>query len=141
MIKLRDQKVKNAVKDIPDLQVDGDESDELLVLGWGGTYGAITEAVIKARRDGYKVSQAHLKYMNPMPKNTEQVLRSFKKVLIPEINLGQLAKIIRNEFLIKPEQLNIVRGLPFRVSDIEDKIIEMLGSPKVNNDQARRKVI
>ena len=141
MIKLRDQKVKNAVKDIPDLQVDGDQSGELLVLGWGGTYGAITEAVIKARRDGYKVSQGHLKYMNPMPKNTEEVLRRFKKVLIPEINLGQLAKIIRNEFLIKPEQLNIIRGLPFRVSDIEDKIIEVLGSPKVNDDQARRKVI
>jgi 2-oxoglutarate ferredoxin oxidoreductase subunit alpha len=141
MIKLRDKKVKNVVNDVPDLQVDGDQSGDLLVLGWGGTYGAITEAVIKARRDGYKVSQAHLRYMNPMPKNTEDVLRRFKKVLIPEINLGQLAKIIRSEFLIKPEQLNIVRGLPFRVSDIEDKIIEMLASPKVNDDQARRKAI
>jgi 2-oxoglutarate ferredoxin oxidoreductase subunit alpha len=60
-----------------------------------------------------------------MPKNTEEVLKRFKKVLIPEINLGQLAKIIRSEFLIRPEQLNIVRGLPFRVSDIEDKIIEI----------------
>jgi 2-oxoglutarate ferredoxin oxidoreductase subunit alpha len=141
MIKLRDKKVKNVVNDVPDLQVDGDQSGDLLVLGWGGTYGAITEAVIKARRDGYKVSQAHLRYMNPMPKNTEEVLRRFKKVLLPEINLGQLAKIIRSEFLIKPEQLNIVRGLPFRVSDIEDKIIEMLASPKVNDDQARRKAI
>lgn len=125
MIKLRDQKIKNVVKDIPDLAVDGEQSGDLLVLGWGGTYGAITEAVIKARRDGYKVSQAHLKYLNPMPKNTEEVLKRFKKVLIPEINLGQLAKIIRSEFLIRPEQLNIVRGLPFRVSDIEDKIIEL----------------
>jgi 2-oxoglutarate ferredoxin oxidoreductase subunit alpha len=141
MIKLRDQKVKNVANDIPDLEVDGDQSGELLVLGWGGTFGAITEAVIKARRDGYKVSQAHLKYMNPMPKNTEEVLKRFKKIIIPEINLGQLAKIIRSEFLIKPEQLNIVRGLPFRVSDIEDKIIEVLGSPKANNDQSRRKAI
>jgi 2-oxoglutarate/2-oxoacid ferredoxin oxidoreductase subunit alpha len=141
MIKLRDQKVKNVANDIPDLEVDGDQSGELLVLGWGGTYGAITEAVIKARRDGYKVSQAHVKYMNPMPKNTEEVLKRFKKILIPEINLGQLAKIIRSEFLIKPEQLNIVRGLPFRVSDIEDKIIEVLGSSNLNNDQARRKAI
>jgi 2-oxoglutarate/2-oxoacid ferredoxin oxidoreductase subunit alpha len=141
MIKLRDKKVKNVVNDIPDLAVDGDQSGDLLVLGWGGTFGAITEAVIKARRDGYKVSQAHLKYMNPMPKNTEEVLRRFKKVLIPEINLGQLAKIIRSEFLIRPEQLNIVRGLPLRVSDIEDKIIEILGSPEINNDQARRKAL
>ncbi len=127
MIKLRDQKVKNVVNDIPALVVDGDQSGELLVLGWGGTYGAITEAVIKARKNGYKVSQAHLKYLNPMPKNTEEVLKKFKKILIPEINLGQLAKIIRSEFLVRPEQLNIVRGLPFRVSDIEDKIIAILG--------------
>jgi 2-oxoglutarate ferredoxin oxidoreductase subunit alpha len=141
MIKLRDQKVKNVANDIPDLEVDGDQSGDLLVLGWGGTFGAITEAVIKARKDGYKVSQAHLKYMNPMPKNTEEVLGRFKKVLIPEINLGQLAKIIRSEFLIKPEQLNVVRGLPFRVSDIEDKIIEVLGSPELKDDQARRKAI
>jgi len=125
MIHLRDQKVKNVAKDIPDLAVDGEQSGDLLVLGWGGTYGTITEAVHQARRDGYKVSQAHLKYLNPMPKNTEEVLKRFKKVLIPEINLGQLAKIIRSEFLIRPEQLNIVRGLPFRVSDIEDKIIEI----------------
>jgi 2-oxoglutarate ferredoxin oxidoreductase subunit alpha len=141
MIKLRDQKVKNVANDIPDLEVDGNQSGDLLVLGWGGTFGAITEAVIKARKDGYKVSQAHLKYMNPMPKNTEEVLRRFKKVLIPEINLGQLAKIIRSEFLIKPEQLNVVRGLPFRVSDIEDKIIEVLGSPELKDDQARREAI
>jgi len=98
------------------------------VLGWGGTYGAITEAVIKARRDGYKVSQAHLKYLNPFPKNTADVLSRFKTILIPEINLGQLAKIIRSEFLIDIKQLNIVRGLPFRVSDIEDKIIEFAKS-------------
>ncbi|MGA7837027.1 MAG: 2-oxoacid:acceptor oxidoreductase subunit alpha [Ignavibacteriaceae bacterium] len=127
MIHLRDQKVKNVANDIPDLAVDGDQQGDLLVLGWGGTYGAITEAVHQSRKDGYKVSQAHLKYLNPMPKNTEEVLKNFKKVLIPEINLGQLAKIIRSEYLIRPEQLNIVRGLPFRVSDIEDKIIEILG--------------
>jgi len=127
MIHLRDQKVKNVANDIPDLAVDGDQQGDLLVLGWGGTYGAITEAVQQSRKDGYKVSQAHLKYLNPMPKNTEEVLKNFKKVLIPEINLGQLAKIIRSEYLIRPEQLNIVRGLPFRVSDIEDKIIEILG--------------
>ena len=127
MVKLREQKVQNIVNDIPDLVVDGDESGELLVLGWGGTYGAITEAVIKARRKGYKVSQAHLKYIHPFPKNTGEVLNNFKNVLIPEINLGQLAKIIRSEFLLPVTQFNVVRGLPFRTSDIEDKIIEMLG--------------
>ncbi len=127
MIKLREKKVKGIAKDIPLLEVDGEQSGELLVLGWGGTFGAIKEAVIKAREDGYKVSQAHLKYLNPFPSNTENVLKSFKKILIPEINLGQLAKLIRSEYLIPVEQFNVVRGLPFRVSDIEDKIIEMLG--------------
>ena len=127
MINLREKKVKGIAKDIPLLEVDGDQSGELLVLGWGGTYGAIKEAVIKAREDGYKVSQSHLKYLNPFPSNTEKVLKSFKKILIPEINLGQLAKLIRSEYLIPVEQFNVVRGLPFRVSDIENKIIEMLG--------------
>ena len=127
MIKLREQKIKNMANDIPDLEIDGDAEGELLVIGWGGTYGAIKEAVIKAREAGLKVSQAHFRYLNPFPKNTEKVLKSFKKVLLPEINMGQLAKILRSEFLIPVIQFNVVRGLPFRVSDIETKIKEILG--------------
>jgi 2-oxoglutarate/2-oxoacid ferredoxin oxidoreductase subunit alpha len=130
MVKLRAEKVKKVVQDVPDLQVDGDNSGELLVVGWGGTYGAITEAIIKLRKEGYKVSQAHFKYLNPFPKNTGEVLSRFKKILIPEINLGQLATIIRSQFLIPVEQLNVVRGLPLRTSDIENKIIEVLGGLK-----------
>lgn len=127
MVKLREQKINNVQKDIPDLEVSGDKEGELLVLGWGGTYGAITEAVDKVIKQGLKVSQAHLKYIHPMPKNTKEVLSKFKKILIPEINLGQLAKIIRSEFLIEVLQFNLVRGLPFRSSDIENKIVEILG--------------
>lgn len=127
MIKLRAQKVKNIAKDIPDLEVDGEQEGELLVLGWGGTFGAITEAVMNVRKAGFKVSQAHLKYLNPFPKNTEDVLKRFKKILIPEINLGQLSKLIKSEFMIPVVQFNIVRGLPFRTSDIETKIIETIG--------------
>jgi 2-oxoglutarate ferredoxin oxidoreductase subunit alpha len=127
MIKLRAQKVKNIAKDIPDLEVDGEPEGELLVLGWGGTFGAITEAVMNVRKAGFKVSQAHLKYLNPFPKNTEDVLKRFKKILIPEINLGQLSKLIKSEFMIPVVQFNIVRGLPFRTSDIETKIIETIG--------------
>jgi len=127
MIKLRDQKIKNMALDIPDLEVSGEQEGELLVLGWGGTYGSITEAVLRCRVAGLKVSQAHLKYLNPMPKNTEKVLRSFKHVLIPEINLGQLAKVIRAEFLIPVLQFNMVRGLPLRSGDIEEKVIDILG--------------
>lgn len=126
MIKLRDKKVKEVAKDIPALEVKGDQEGELLVLGWGGTYGAITEAVLRCQAAGYKVSQAHLKYLNPLPSNTEEVLKKFKKVLIPEINLGQLAKIIRMEYLIPVLQFNLVRGLPFKSVDIEENIMDIL---------------
>ncbi len=127
MIKLRDKKLRNMVKDIPDLQVEGEQQGELLVLGWGGTYGAIKEAVVDARKAGLTVSQAHLKYLNPFPKNTLDVLKRFKNILIPEINLGQLTKLIKSEYLIPVIPFNIVRGLPFKASDIEAKIREILG--------------
>ncbi|PID58686.1 MAG: 2-oxoglutarate ferredoxin oxidoreductase subunit alpha [Ignavibacteriae bacterium] len=130
MIKLREQKIQNMQDVIPELEVDGDKEGELLVIGWGGTYGAIREAVTRARKKGYTVSQAHFKYINPFPKNTEEVLKSFKHILLPEINLGQLAKILKSRFLLPIEQFNVVRGLPFRVGDIENKIIEMLGGTK-----------
>jgi 2-oxoglutarate/2-oxoacid ferredoxin oxidoreductase subunit alpha len=127
MIKLRESKIKNIANDIPELKVDGEEKGELLVLGWGSTYGSIKDAVLKARSSGLKVSQAHLRYLNPLPKNTETVLRNFRKVLIPEINMGQLARLIRSEYLIPVEQLNLVRGLPLKVNDILEKITLLLG--------------
>lgn len=127
MIHLRAEKIKNIENDIPLLEVDGNQEGDLLVIGWGGTYGSIKEAVSKARSLGYNVSQAHLQYINPFPKNTGEVLKNFKKVLVPEINLGQLAKLLKSEYLVNVEQFNIVRGLPFRVSDILDKIKETLG--------------
>ena len=127
MVKLRAKKIKNIEDDIPDLEVYGEDEGELLVLGWGGTFGTIMEAVNRAREDGLKVSQAHLSYINPLPKNTGEVLKRFKTILIPEINLGQLSKLIRSEFLIPVEQFNLVRGLPFKVSDIAGKITEILG--------------
>lgn len=127
MVRLRAQKIKNIENDIPELEVIHEQEGELLVLGWGGTAGSITEAVNKARSKGYQVSQAHLKYLNPLPKNTEKVLKSFKKVLIPELNLGQLSKLIRSEFLVPAIQLNKVKGLPFKASEIEEKIIDLLG--------------
>lgn len=127
MINLRTDKIKIIENDIPDLKVDGDQEGKLLVLGWGGTYGSIKDSVRKAKANGLNVSQAHLQYLNPFPKNTEEVLSKFEKILIPEINLGQLAKLIRMNYLIDVEQLNIVRGLPFRTADIVNKITEMLG--------------
>ena len=131
MVHLRAQKIKNIANDIPDLKVDGDEQGDLLVLGWGGTYGTLKDATSLAREKGYKVSHAHLKYLNPLPKNTGEVLNNFSKVLIPEINLGQLSKYIRSEFLIDVLQFNKVRGLPLSTADIVDKITDILGG---NND-------
>jgi 2-oxoglutarate ferredoxin oxidoreductase subunit alpha len=127
MCQLREEKVQKVADDTPDLKVTGDEDAELLVLGWGGTYGTITESVGRVRGQGYKVAQAHLKYLNPMPKNTEEVLKKFEKVLIPEINRGQLAKIIRSEYMIPVESFNKMRGLPLRGKEVRDKIREMLG--------------
>lgn len=127
MVRLRERKVQNIENDIPLLEVNGENEGDLLVLGWGGTYGAITESVIKARQEGMKVSQAHLKYVKPFPKNTSDVLKRFKKILIPEINLGQLAKLIRQEFLIDVESFTKIKGLPFKASEIKGKIAEMLG--------------
>ncbi|QQS37875.1 MAG: 2-oxoacid:acceptor oxidoreductase subunit alpha [Ignavibacteriales bacterium] len=127
MINLRQQKIEKIADDIPDLVVEGDQSGELLILGWGSTYGAIREAVTRVKENGYNVSQAHLKYLNPMPKNLGSVLKNFKKVLIPELNLGQLALLIRNKFLLDVLQFNKVQGQPFKVSEIENKLVEILG--------------
>jgi 2-oxoglutarate ferredoxin oxidoreductase subunit alpha len=132
MVTLRRKKIMNIQNDIPDLEVEGDKDSELLVVGWGGTYGAIKEAVTKAREKGYKIAQIHFCYLYPFPKNTKDILKSYKKILVPEINLGQLAYMIRSEFLVDVIQYNLVRGLPLRVSGILDKIIEVAGG---NNGQ------
>lgn len=127
MVKLREEKIQKMANSIPDLIIEGDEDADILVIGWGGTYGANKEAVIHTRKKGYKVAQTHFNYIHPFPKNTEEILKRFKYVLLPEINMGQLAKILKSEFLLPIIQLNIVRGLPFRSTDIENKIIEVLG--------------
>ena len=132
MIHLRAQKVQNIENDIPELEVVGEQEGDLLVMGWGGTYGTLRDATELARKNGYKVGHAHLSYINPLPKNTGDVVKRFKKVLIPEINLGQLAFIIRGKFALEVEQFNIVRGLPFKIQDVYGKIIELLGGNNVN---------
>jgi 2-oxoglutarate/2-oxoacid ferredoxin oxidoreductase subunit alpha len=127
MVRLRAEKVKNIENDIPLLKVSGDEDAEILVLGWGSTSGSITEAVNRLRSRGYKIAQTHFKYLNPLPKNTAKVLKQYKKILCPEINMGQLSKILRHEFLADIEAFNKVQGLPFKSSEIEDKLASMLG--------------
>jgi 2-oxoglutarate/2-oxoacid ferredoxin oxidoreductase subunit alpha len=126
MVRTRAQKIANIAKDIPELAVQGAAEGDLLVLGWGGTYGAITTAVQRSQRKGYKVSSAHLRYLNPMPRNTADVLKRFKKVLVPELNCGQLRMLLRSAFLVDAIGLNKIQGRPFLVSEIEDRIAQIL---------------
>ena len=121
----RQDKVEKVGNSIPDVEVYG-EGNELLVLGWGSTYGAIRTAVNRVLKTGRKVSQVHLRYINPLPNNLGEVLERFDTVLIPEINLGQLSRMIRAEYLIRPEQYNRVLGQPMRAREIETKINELL---------------
>jgi 2-oxoglutarate/2-oxoacid ferredoxin oxidoreductase subunit alpha len=126
MVRLRAGKVAGIANDIPDLEVDHQEGAELLVLGWGGTYGPIGAAVRRVRQEGRKVAQAHLRYLNPFPRNTGDVLRSYDRVLVPEMNLGQLLKLVRAEFLVDAVGYNRVRGLPFRSDELADAIEGMV---------------
>ncbi|HWO94660.1 MAG TPA: 2-oxoacid:acceptor oxidoreductase subunit alpha [Dehalococcoidia bacterium] len=126
MVHLRAEKVQRIVQDVPDVEVDGDESGELLVLGWGSTYGAITSAVQRARAEGKSVSAAHLRYLNPLPANLGEVLGRYKKVLIPENNLGQLQLLVRGRYLVDAVGLNKASGRPFTISEVEQKIDELL---------------
>ncbi len=126
MVKLRAEKVKNVENYIPLAEVDGDTEGELLILGWGSTYGSITTARERLISKGYNVSRLHLKYLNPFQKNLGEILSKFKKVLIPELNLGQLRHLIRAEFLVDAVGLNKIQGLPFKASEIERKVIELL---------------
>lgn len=126
MVNLRAQKVKNIENDIPLIEVDGDPEGELLVIGWGSTYGSITAARERLLAKGHNFSRIHLRYLNPFPKNLGDVIKRFKKVLIPELNLGQLRKLIRAEYVVDAIGLNKVQGLPFKASEIESKVIELL---------------
>ena len=115
---LRAAKVAGIADDIPPLQVFGPETGELLILGWGSTYGAIRSAVERLTAEGRSVAHAQLRHLNPFPANTEAVLRGFRQVLVPEVNLGQLLMLIRAKYLIDAVGYNRVRGKPFRIAEI-----------------------
>ncbi len=132
MVRMRDAKVKKIQDEIPDLIVMGDEDADLLIAGWGGTYGSVTEAVVNLRKKGYKVAQIHFKYINPFPKNTKAILNKYKQILVPERNLGQLSKLLKAEFLVEVIEFNKIQGSPFKSSEIENKIISLFGGKNVN---------
>jgi 2-oxoglutarate ferredoxin oxidoreductase subunit alpha len=131
MVRLRQAKVDGIARDIPALDVDDPDGDaELLVLGWGSTYGPIGAAVRAVRDEGMRVAQAHLRHLNPFPANTGDVVRRYPRVLIPEMNLGQLALVIRGRFLVDAISFTRVRGLPFKSEELADAIRDVVGAAR-----------
>ena len=126
MVNIRAAKVAGIVRDIPPLEVAGPQTGKLLVLSWGGTYGACATAVQRGQAKGGSVAHAHLRHLNPFPGNLGDVLKRYEKVLIPELNLGQLRLLIRAQFLVDAVGYNKVQGKPFTVSELVHKIETML---------------
>jgi 2-oxoglutarate ferredoxin oxidoreductase subunit alpha len=126
MVKLRQEKVDRAVADVPPVEVMGAPTGKVLVLGWGSTYGSITSAVEKMQREGKSVSSAHLRHLNPFPRNLGEVLAGFETVIIPEMNLGQLCTMIRAKYLVDAVAFSKVKGRPFQIREIVRKVEEYL---------------
>ena len=125
MVEVRAAKVDGIAADMPPLQVEGPPEGDLLIVGWGSTYGSIVQAREQAVAEGCSVSHAHLRHLNPFPSDLGGILKRYRKVLVPEMNLGQLSRLLRERYLIDVAQLNKVQGRPFKVSEIHDRIIEL----------------
>ena len=128
MVQLRAAKVAGIAADIPELEVDDPDGADTLVLGWGSTYGAIGAAARRVRASGRKVATAHLRHLNPFPGNTGDVVRSYDKVLVPEMNLGQLRMLLRAEYLVDAVGFNKVRGRPFRAAELAEAMTALVDS-------------
>nr|MBA3282747.1 2-oxoglutarate ferredoxin oxidoreductase subunit alpha [Acidimicrobiia bacterium] len=128
MVHLRANKIAGIAGDIPPVRVEGDVDDaDILVLGWGSTWGAIGAAMDRCRSRGEKVARAHLVHLNPFPTNLGDVLRKYPRVLVPEMNLGQLSKMVRAEYLIDAHSVTKVQGVPFTASELEAAVLKELG--------------
>ncbi|MGK7395159.1 MAG: 2-oxoacid:acceptor oxidoreductase subunit alpha [Candidatus Cyclobacteriaceae bacterium M3_2C_046] len=126
MVEIRQKKIDNISRDIPNVLVEGESSGDLLIVGWGSSYGAIKTAFDRMRGQGLKVSYVHLKYLNPFPSNFGEILFNFKRILVPELNLGQLKTIIQSKYLVPVIGYNKVQGMPFKSYEIEEKVNELL---------------
>jgi 2-oxoglutarate ferredoxin oxidoreductase subunit alpha len=127
MVRLRAAKVESVALDIPEIIPEGDTSGDLLIVAWGSTRGPITAAMKSHREKGRRIGHVHLRHLNPFPSNLGDVLKRYKKVLVPEMNMGQLVMILRAKFLVDAQGYNKIQGKPFKTSEIEEKIEEMLG--------------
>ncbi|HJL43386.1 MAG TPA: 2-oxoacid:acceptor oxidoreductase subunit alpha [Myxococcales bacterium LLY-WYZ-16_1] len=127
MVETRQAKVDGIARELAPTEVDGPEEGELAVVGWGSTYGALKQAVHVLREQGHAVAHVHPRYLNPLPADLGPILRRYRRVLVPELNLGQLRTLIRARFLIDAEGLNKVQGKPFKVNEIVDAVLRRLG--------------
>ena len=131
MVHTRQAKIDGIVRDIPDMVVDDPDGARVLVLGWGSTFGPITAAVRRVRKTGRAVAQTHLRHINPFPANLGEILRSYDRVILPEMNLGQLALLLRGKYLVDVQSYSRVRGLPISLSelarDLESEIDQLEG--------------
>src|ERR1700685_3178963 len=126
MVRLRAEKVAAIVQEVPDVVPAGDASGDLLIVGWGSTYGPITAALKSDKFNGRRIGHVHLRHLNPLPRNLGDILKRYKKVLVPEMNMGQLSMILRAKFLVDADSYGKIQGKPFKQSEIEAKIEELL---------------
>jgi 2-oxoglutarate/2-oxoacid ferredoxin oxidoreductase subunit alpha len=126
MIRTRARKIAGIAREIPPTELFGVERGDLLVVGWGSTYGSIREAVRQLRAQGHGVAHAHLRHLNPLPPDLPAILSRYRRVLVPEMNLGQLVRLIRAEYLIDAIGFNKVHGRPFKVSEIVGRCLKLL---------------
>ena len=135
MVKVRAQKVENVANYIPEAKVFGEEHGDLLLIGWGSTYGPIRAAVKKAQAEGLSVGHVHLNFLNPLPRGLDVIMANYTKVLLPECNLGQLAMLLRSRYLRDIISYSKVQGRNFTVAEIEDKIKQVLNAGMESLDE------
>jgi 2-oxoglutarate ferredoxin oxidoreductase subunit alpha len=138
MVRLRAAKVAGIAAEIPPVEVDDPDGADVLVLGWGSTYGAIAAAVRRVRARGLGVAHAHLVHLNPFPPDLGKVLASYPKVMVPEGNLGQLSKLVRAEFLVDARSVTKIQGVPFRAGELEAAIAAFIEEPPSPNGGSPR---
>ncbi len=126
MVRLRAAKVEAVAQDIPDLVPAGDPDGDLLIVAWGSTYGAITAALATARKKGHRIGHVHLRHLNPFARNLGEVMKRYRHILVPEMNMGQLSFVLRGKYLVDAQGFNKIQGQPFKQSEIETKIDEIL---------------
>jgi 2-oxoglutarate ferredoxin oxidoreductase subunit alpha len=127
MVRIRAAKIDAIVQDIPNVLPAGDPEGDLLIVSWGSTYGAITQSVKSQRAKGRKIGHLHLRHLNPLPANVGDILKRYKKVLVAELNMGQLRWMLRAKYLVDAAGLNKIQGRPFKQAELDQKIEEMLG--------------